>query len=1356
MSSGNSDSDLTIKKSSLDDTSNNKEKEIDSVVNDERSNSCKDDENLLNEEVESVNNDHEVDSDTQSNQGSKKDDDEEDEETKSPEDNKEDQEALEEINKETEILVADINYGIVLSFFQKFSVYIAHRGLDVFKNFEACVSNRRTLSRKLIEFHMNLLKNLNQSRHVKKEKWEYYLSKYVKRFSKKDSAFIEKNGYINCSVNSKVAIIKNLLESQFDENSRLKQAIIDKYDAENIRAVPTGRDNTGLTYWYFEDKECSIRLFTHDSSDENSWSLFARDVEEVKELIETLSSDPEVQKLRASEKYKTKRELEAKLKEAEAKEKMDLIKAEEELNKPKLEDQLKQEDVKTEVTEDKEIKIEDNNDQSALDEVEPVEPKIEVDEELSKNDSDKEVVSTIKNSDDLLVDKHKENGTEESGPNQLNDQKGTVSENDEPAKSKELADQDFTEPIGLRRTSRRSVVVIKPAETPKKTVTVKSSPKKKAIVKKTPNKKANGRKKRDKSNDTEEEESDVSDNESDSSDEDIPLTSYMKKMITNNSKKPVNKQPPPPKKSSKKSNKVEVEPECYICFKVKARSITILCDSCDKGFHLTCLKPKLTEVPENDWYCAVCEQDMLIRTLETKLAERDINLQKLEEAKLNEKLMKESMMSELAQNNQEHHTDLNEKVCAEQETENKNFFLDIEPVGPRSCRTKKNISYTFDEYDRDINTAVGIRNRKLITVDDYENDLPLSRPQRRTRSCTNWVFSDSDSENLSENGDNNDDDDDEKKSDKDFTVKRKLTRTSDYSVEGSDMDIPIKRKPKSKAKAKRARPNYVDSDESFDFPTKKAYQPRKATNTRKKNVKRKRNRYDDTEDEETGSDNESSDDESDISSDEDEKIERFNREFNVVEERRSTRTRKCITETYKEFGSGNSGNSDSENESRPKKPKRRSKMDSDDTFDENSDDNIRTKRSKLEKRQSSRALKKPQRYEEYTDNSSNESEDNSDVRPSANKSVIKKPWSDESDEEERSEKSEKQSSHHSSSDSDSAESSKSIKQDVNEKTEDPVDEMVANSSSTKEKPEAKKPESVNEIQTTTDTTESKEKEESKDPIDKSNNLDESISEYSDDSNPSSPPPPPASHSAEVQTNKISNNDSVDIKKPESSKDPKKNESEFCESNKSKANSIKKEDSPEKLNDKPVTNISEKTSTTELVKAESVINQEIPIQKQVPIPAQPQLQPQLQPYAQPPLQQAYPQPFYQTPIQQYQQSQMYSYMSPNPQGFVQNPAQAQPNPQQQYYQQMYFQQQQQHQQFLGAPQPTPQMIRPPTMMQPGMVPGQPQPLAYNQVVYPGQPTSYPQLPPGSNLVLGQQPPNLFQPQLMGFNSSPQTN
>jgi len=45
---------------------------------------------------------------------------------------------------------------------------------------------------------------------------------------------------------------------------------------------------------------------------------------------------------------------------------------------------------------------------------------------------------------------------------------------------------------------------------------------------------------------------------------------------------------------------------CEICGSDEDDPNILLCDSCDKGFHLQCLTPPLLAVPEGNWYCDTC------------------------------------------------------------------------------------------------------------------------------------------------------------------------------------------------------------------------------------------------------------------------------------------------------------------------------------------------------------------------------------------------------------------------------------------------------------------------------------------------------------------------------------------------------------------------------------------------------------------------------------------------------------------------------------------------------------------------------------------------------------------------------
>lgn len=54
---------------------------------------------------------------------------------------------------------------------------------------------------------------------------------------------------------------------------------------------------------------------------------------------------------------------------------------------------------------------------------------------------------------------------------------------------------------------------------------------------------------------------------------------------------------------------LEEEPEqtfCEVCMRCDREDSMLLCDGCDKGYHMVCLNPPLEEVPFGSWYCDNC------------------------------------------------------------------------------------------------------------------------------------------------------------------------------------------------------------------------------------------------------------------------------------------------------------------------------------------------------------------------------------------------------------------------------------------------------------------------------------------------------------------------------------------------------------------------------------------------------------------------------------------------------------------------------------------------------------------------------------------------------------------------------
>lgn len=48
---------------------------------------------------------------------------------------------------------------------------------------------------------------------------------------------------------------------------------------------------------------------------------------------------------------------------------------------------------------------------------------------------------------------------------------------------------------------------------------------------------------------------------------------------------------------------------CQVCQRTDGEDEMLLCDCCDRGFHMKCLPDGPTTVPPGDWYCAECEED---------------------------------------------------------------------------------------------------------------------------------------------------------------------------------------------------------------------------------------------------------------------------------------------------------------------------------------------------------------------------------------------------------------------------------------------------------------------------------------------------------------------------------------------------------------------------------------------------------------------------------------------------------------------------------------------------------------------------------------------------------------------------
>ncbi len=329
----------------------------------------------------------------------------------------------------------------------------------------------------------------------------------------------------------------------------------------------------------------------------------------------------------------------------------------------------------------------------------------------------------------------------------------------------------------------------------------------------------------------------------------------------------------------------------------------------------------MDEVPDGDWFCTICEHDKLIKALEEKTELIENHFKEIELAKTKSIVKRTNRIADIGANldnlfkngtkkrnrtKDEENNDPNDDDEDESgdnsfrkrprrpfEDFNKpvsNYFTNTEPVGPRSCRVKGKISYTFEDYDRTIKEAVG------ENVEQPKDSSIKIRSSKRTKSKVKKpkVFEDDDTEYEDEDEANSENDEDKNSSNasssSEFEVK---TKKKDFSESEEDCDDEKK---------------FSDDDDDFR-PSKskkkiehKNRRSKKAKKTSKIRTKRAKEDYDDEDDgvEDEDEDDEESDE--DVSDEE----ESFRREVKKNKqlysyERRSARNRKCLKESYCEL-----------------------------------------------------------------------------------------------------------------------------------------------------------------------------------------------------------------------------------------------------------------------------------------------------------------------------------------------------------------------------------------------------------------------------------------------------------------------
>ncbi|XP_077516520.1 remodeling and spacing factor 1-like [Amblyomma americanum] len=177
----------------------------------------------------------------------------------------------------------DPNFAVICSFILNFGELC---GVNIsISELQSMLEDTKNVDQTLIDLHVHLLRKAN--RRVQRDRWEKALIKFCHQGSNVDGWELERFGYRKAKLSVKLAVLKRLMELQFDANGKFK-AELNKQEADVLRLQPLGRDVRGHLYWLHRNAQLNLRLYREHPDDERSWILISRTRDELAKLIADL------------------------------------------------------------------------------------------------------------------------------------------------------------------------------------------------------------------------------------------------------------------------------------------------------------------------------------------------------------------------------------------------------------------------------------------------------------------------------------------------------------------------------------------------------------------------------------------------------------------------------------------------------------------------------------------------------------------------------------------------------------------------------------------------------------------------------------------------------------------------------------------------------------------------------------------------------------------------------------------------------------------------------------------------------------------------------------------------------------
>merc|ERR1712203_1217143 len=198
---------------------------------------------------------------------------------------------------------------------------------------------------------------------------------------------------------------------------------------------------------------------------------------------------------------------------------------------------------------------------------------------------------------------------------------------------------------------------------------------------------------------------------------------------------------------------------CKKCGKGDHPEWILLCDSCEAGWHASCLRPALMVIPEGDWYCSDCQHSGLIEGLEAKLKSyAALYKSKEAEIKRRERLafVSMSLQNIIPSSRDKFHPaktnpKATEKKSAPKKPRRKRSDDDSSSGSEESSsssssssseeektpannkrRAARNVSYNLKEYDETMNAALAEEEREKAEYTAYAKETRIAGKEPRT------------------------------------------------------------------------------------------------------------------------------------------------------------------------------------------------------------------------------------------------------------------------------------------------------------------------------------------------------------------------------------------------------------------------------------------------------------------------------------------------------------------------------------------------------------------------------------------------------------------------------------------------